>query len=133
MLSRATVKMFLGTKMSGEEEKIPGDTSQVFLEHLEGTGFFQQIKDLEKNLRAIAEDLQTLGKTATQRLEETESLAAHVLAVEAILAVMLKANPVETGEVEAMVKDKTAGLTDSPEGSPAVQTIAADILSEARD
>ena len=133
MLSRATVKMLQGTEMSGEEEKIPGDTSQVFLEHLEGTGFFQQIKDLEKNLRAIAEDLQALGKTATQRLEETESLAAHVLAVEGILAGMLKANPVETGEVEAMVKDKTAGLTDSPEGSPAVQTIAADILSEAHD
>ena len=54
MLSRATVKMFLGTEMSGEEERNPSDTSQVFLKHLEGTGFFQQIKDLEKNLRAIA-------------------------------------------------------------------------------
>ncbi len=133
MLSLAALETFLGTKMSGEKEKDPGDTSQVFLKHLEGTGFFQQIKDLEKNLRAIAEDLQTLGKTATQRLEETESLAAHVLAVEAILTVMLKATPVDAEEVKAVVKDKTAGLSDSPEGSPAVQTITADLLAEAQD
>ncbi len=133
MLCRAAPKTFLGTKMSGEEEVDPGDTSQVFLKHLEGTGFFQQIKDLEKNLRAIAEDLQSLGKTATQRLEETESLAAHVLAVEAILTVLLKIHPVDAGDVKAVVKDKTAGLSDSPEGSPAVQTIAADLLAEAQD
>jgi hypothetical protein len=80
--------------MSDEQEQCPDNTSSAFIEQLQATGFFEQIKNLETNLKIIAADLTSLGQTATQRLQETESLAAHVLAVESILAVMLKSNPV---------------------------------------
>jgi hypothetical protein len=109
-----------------------GKASKMFIEHLEGTGFFSQIKDLEANLQTIAGDLKNLGTTATQRLEETESLAAHILAIESILTVMLKASPVDGDTVRAAVKDKTAALSGEAEGSSTVHSIAADLLSGAR-
>jgi len=108
------------------------EASRKFIEHLEGTGFFEQIKDLEASLQTIAADLKNLGTTATQRLEETESLAAHILAIESILTVMLKASPVDGDAVRAAVKDKTAALSGEAEGSSTVHTIAADLLSGAK-
>ena len=114
--------------MSDEQGKNPDNASTAFIEHLEATGFFEQIKNLETNLKTIAGDLASLGQTATQRLEETESLAAHVLAVESILAVMLKANPVTEDQVRAAVTETTADLSGNSEGSPAVQQIVDDIL-----
>ncbi len=43
-----------------DEEEIGtdiGEASKKFIEHLEGTGFFEQIKDLEVSLQYIAGDL----------------------------------------------------------------------------
>lgn len=119
--------------MSDEQGHRPDNASSAFIEQLEATGFFEQIKNLETNLKTIAADLTSLGRTATQRLEETESLAAHVLAVESILAVMLKSNPVAVDQVMAAVTEKTAGLTADSGGSPAVRQIVDDILDRAGD
>ena len=66
--------------MSGDESSDLGTASQAFLEHLEKTGFFQQINELEKNLKSIADDIKILGDATIQRMQETESLVAHVLA-----------------------------------------------------
>ena len=119
--------------MSDEQGQNPDNVSRAFIEQLEASGFFTQIKNLETNLKTIAGDLAGLGKTATQRLEETESLAAHVLAVEAILSVMLKSYPVDADLVRAAVTDKTTDLTGNSEGSPAVQQIVDDLLERAGD
>ncbi|MCH7486736.1 MAG: hypothetical protein IIC04_07080, partial [Proteobacteria bacterium] len=97
--------------MSDEQGQNPDSASETFIEQLEAAGFFKQIKNLETNLKTIAEDLVSLGQKATQRLEETESLAAHVLAVESILAVMLNSNPLDADQVRAAVTEKTAGLS----------------------
>jgi hypothetical protein len=119
--------------MADEEETSVSEVSQAFVDQLTETGFFKQINDLESNLRTIAEDLKVLGQTATQRLQETESLAAHVLAIEAILAVVLKASPVNAVDVSAAISEKTSGMTDSGEGSSAVQGVAAEILAKAHE
>lgn len=118
--------------MPDDDGKEMGDASRAFLTHLQESGFFQQIKDLESNLKIIAGDLTSLGTTATQRLEETESLAAHVLAVEAVLVALLKVNPVDEEEVRAGIKTSTAELSGNSEGSEAVLSIAEDILTKAR-
>lgn len=113
--------------MPGGDGKNPGDPSKIFIDHLEKSGFFQQIQDLEDNIRKISEDLKGLGETATQRLEETESLAAHVLAIESILTVMLKNSPISDEELAAAIAQKTNGFTQEAEGNSAVQKIAENI------
>lgn len=110
--------------MSGNDNIPTGDTAQAFLEQLEKSGFFQQVKGLEANLRKISEDIKALGETATQRLEETESLAAHVLAIESILMVLLKDNPINEDDLKAAIREKTASLMQNADGSSAVQNIA---------
>ena len=80
----------LGGPMSEQNGNDPGDGNQVFIDLLESSGFFKQIHSLEDNLKIIAEELKTFGESAAQRMDETENLSAHVLAMEAILAVMLK-------------------------------------------
>ena len=107
------------------------EASQAFVKHLEESGFFNQIKDLEGNLTKIAEELQSFGQAAQARMEESENLAAHILAIESILAAVLKSSGVKAADIEAEVKDRTAAISGVEEGSPAVHAIAQDILKRA--
>jgi regulator of replication initiation timing len=118
--------------MVGNDGSETGDASRAFLEHLERQGFFQQIQDLESNLKIIANELSSFAKAASTRLEETESLAAHLLALQAIVTVLLRQVPVSDEEVKNEVKARTAVLTGNPEGSSTVQTVAADFLATVR-
>lgn len=104
---------------------------QVFLDLLEDAGFFKQINDLEDSLKTIAGELQTFGESAAGRVNEVENLAAHVLAVEAVLATMLKAYPVKKDALLAEIKDRTAAMIGHEDGSPTVRALALDMLEKA--
>ncbi len=106
--------------------------SQKFIEQLRESGFFQQITDLEQNLKTIAEDLKSLGEIAIQRLQETESLAAHVIAMEAVLTVILKDKQVELEDVKAVVRASMSDAPSGEEGNAIVESIAAEIVNKAR-
>lgn len=108
-----------------------GETPLDVIQQLQTSGFFEQIRDLDANIKKIVADLETLGTVATQRIRETENLAAHLLAVEAILAVILKTHPVDPEAVRATIKQMTAELTGDPEGSRAVHTVVDSLLSGA--
>ena len=115
--------------MSGDEPSDLATVSQVFLEHLEETGFFQQINELENNLKSIADELKILGDATIQRMQETESLVAHVLAIESILTVMMRSNPVDGTAVEDVVKEKTSEASGDADGSPKVRAVVEELLS----
>ena len=118
--------------MSEQDGNDPADGHQVFLDLLESSGFFKQIHGLEESLKIIAEELKTFGETAAQRMDEMENLSAHVLAMEATLAVMLKAYPIGAEDLKAEIRDRTAALSGNPEGSPTVHALAANILDKAQ-
>lgn len=118
--------------MADTDGALSSDASRAFLDHLERQGFFQQIKDLEGNLKLIANELSSFAKAASTRLEETESLAAHLLALQAIVTVLLRRVPLDDAEIANEVKARTAQLTGNPDGSPTVQSVAADLLAAAR-
>lgn len=113
--------------MSSRDDGGPDSVSLDFLKQLEESGFFQQIGELENSLKRISADIKSLGETATQRLEETESLAAHILAIEAILAVVIKNHPLDEKELKAAIDDKTSALSKEAAGSSAVRFIAENI------
>ncbi|MFQ5764264.1 MAG: hypothetical protein ACE5GT_04995 [Rhodospirillales bacterium] len=118
--------------MSDQDASGPADPHQVFLDLLEESGFFQQIHNLEENLKTIADELKSFGEAAGRRLDETDNLAAHVLAMESILAVMLRTYPIEAGDLEVEIKDRTAALAGNADGSPTVHALATDILKKAK-
>jgi len=110
----------------------PDQGHQVFIDLLEESGFFKQIHNLEENLKIIAEELKTFGDNARDRMAETENLAAHVLACESILSVLLKTYPIDADVLKAEIKDRTAALTGQEDGSPTVQALALDLLNKAK-
>tara|TARA_R110000868_G_scaffold355569_2_gene617099 strand:+ start:550 stop:909 length:360 start_codon:yes stop_codon:yes gene_type:complete len=114
--------------MSDNNGEDAQEASRAFVKHLENSGFFNQIKDLESNLTKIAEELQSFGQATQARMEESENLAAHILAIESILAVVLKSSSVTLEDVKAEVKDRTAVISGVEEGSPSVHAIAEDIV-----
>lgn len=119
--------------MSDDREKDLDGASLAFAAHLEKIGFFAQIKDLEENLKSIAEGFKSVGETATRRLQETESLAAHLIAVEAILSVVLKSVPVEPEDIAAAINERTAGQSKNGKADSAVRIIAGELISGKKD
>lgn len=105
------------------------DQGSDFLKQLEGSGFFNQVEGLQTSLAKLSTDITAIGDQATQRLDEMESMAAHVMAIEAVLAVILKTHPVDADAVKAEVVRRTSAFSDDPNGSPTVQAVAADIVS----
>jgi hypothetical protein len=121
--------------MSGDDDNNnkEEESSLDVIRQLQAAGFFEQIRDLDSNIKRIVSDLETLGTLATDRVRETENLAAHLLAVEAILAVILKTHPVDPEAVKTAIKDMTADLSGDPEGSQAVRTVVENLLSPSKE
>ena len=105
------------------------DQGGDFIKQLQDTGFFEQVGGLQSSLSNLSEDIAAIGDQASQRLDEMENLAAHVMAIEAVLAVMMKKMPVDAEELKAMVIEHTAELTGDENGSPTVQAVAADLIA----
>jgi len=104
------------------------DQGGNFLKELEGSEFLDQVGTLQSALSKLSEDISAIGDHATQRLDEVESIAAHVMAIEAVLAVMLKSHSIDPEELRAEVTARTRVCSDDPNGSPTVQAVAADII-----
>jgi len=105
------------------------DQGGDFIEQLQRTGFFEQVGNLQTTLSKLSEDIAAIGDQANQRLDEMESIAAHVMAIEAVLAVLLKTHALDPDEVRAEVAKRTGDLSDYPDGSPTVQAVAADLAA----
>jgi hypothetical protein len=123
-----------GVAMSGENgegQEARSDPSADFLKHLEEAGFFKQIAVLEANLKTIADDLKTLGQATIERTSETETLVAHVLAIEAILKAMIQAAPIDFEAVRDVIGQTTAAATGGTDGNPKVAAIAETIVKPA--
>jgi len=110
---------------------VPADPHQVFIDLLEESGFFKQVGALEQNLQTIAGELKAFAEGTASRMAEIENLAAHVLAIESVLAAMLARYPVDADVIAAEVKDRTAAMSGDAGGSPTVRALALNILDKA--
>lgn len=122
--------------MAGTQDTTPEKTLPAFLGELEAQGFLRQIQEIEGSLKGIAEQLANFSRSATERAQETESFAAHILALQAIVAVLARhANvPPESvaAEIGDEIKARTAKLAGNPDGSPEVLAIAQALLGDKR-
>jgi len=82
--------------------------------HLEAAGFFDQIGALERTLKRIAGDLKLLGDATVRGRGDTESLAAHILALEAAVGALMRTMPLDA---ETLRADRQAALRRRTGGS----------------
>jgi len=111
------------------EDKL-ANTALGLIEQLNSSGFFNQIRELDTNIKQIVGDLEVLGGLATQRVEETENLAAHLLAMEAILAVILRTYPVDPEAVQAAIREMTNRTSDDPAENDVAQSVIESLLAK---
>lgn len=111
----------------------PEELQQVF-DDIGLTGFMEQIGGLQESLSRVAEGMQALGENAVKQVRDTENLAAHILAIEAVLTVMLRQMPVDPTEVRDEALRRTRGIDHDPAAGPSVVVqLAEDILKRADD
>ena len=124
------------SKSSPPEDAASGKGAQGLMGELEVQGFFRQIQEIEGSLKGIAEQLANFARAATERAQETESFAAHILALQAIVAVLARHAKVPPESVAAEVQDeikaRTAKLAGTADGSPEVLAIAQSLLGGQR-
>jgi hypothetical protein len=116
--------------MADQEGQQPGAPSSEVIEQLRRAGFFDQMGGLEQNLKVLADSLKSLGDATVQRVQEMDSLIAHVLAIEAILGTILKTHPVDGAAVRALVRQRTGDISKDGQGSPAVLSVVDDLLGK---
>lgn len=94
--------------------------------------FLEQVGALQTTLEAVSKGMKTLGDAAIRQRQDTENMAAHMLALEAVLAVVLRQIPVDIAEVRDEVARRTDNFSDSNAGgSELVQRLAGDIVRRA--
>ncbi|MDH5189206.1 MAG: hypothetical protein OEW37_09665 [Rhodospirillaceae bacterium] len=101
---------------------------KTFIKTLEKSEFFQQMDNLKVSLAGVAGELSEVGARVNGRNEEVETLAAHIMAIEAILAVIIKDVSVDPEAVKAEVARRSEAFSGHPDGSPTVQAVALDIV-----
>ncbi len=107
-------------------------SAKVFIQHLEETGFFRHISDLDKNLRSIAEDIKVLGENAAKRIEQVENLAAHILAIEAVLSVLLRGREIDLDAVRQLIRSRSS-RAGTEEISETIETLAESLVMSSRN
>ncbi|MSO55120.1 MAG: hypothetical protein EXQ90_08410 [Rhodospirillales bacterium] len=98
--------------------------TEALMQRLEASGFFQQIRDLEENLGKISEAIGHIGKATVSRLDAMDNVLLHVLAVESIIAVMVRTHTVDRAAVKDAVDRITADLPKESQASASVLAIA---------
>lgn len=98
------------------------------------TDFMAQVGSLQDSLTRVAEGMQALGTNAVKQVRDTENLAAHILAIESVLTVILRQIPVDPSEVRDEARRRTQAIDHNPADGPSVVVqLVDDILKRAEE
>ncbi len=95
-------------------------------------GFLEQVGQLQESLSKVANGMNALGESAVRQSENSENLAAHIIAIESVLAVMLRHIPLDINDVRAEADHRTENINPGGAGGPSVvRQLAEDIVKKA--
>ena len=92
--------------------------------------FFDQIKEIDGNIKQLRDDLVGIGKSTHLHFDHLDDIAAHVIALEAIVTSMIPKVGVDGDDVHRRVKDMTAESSGNAAGSQKAHKLVDDILDE---
>jgi len=90
--------------------------------------FFDEIKEVEKNVLNLKEDLTAIRSGVEGSFDQLDDIAAHIIAIEAILVEVIKKTPVDAEAVKAWIVEATEVSTDDEGGSSKTQIIVDNLL-----
>lgn len=124
--------------MSDDDQKdnntLDAETGARMIEALGMESFVEHMGTLQTSLEKVAEGMDLLSGSAVRQGQDTDNLAAHIIAVETLLTVVLRQIPIDIAEVrkEALRRSESAG-EDRGQGNSMVADICEDILRRADD
>ena len=90
--------------------------------------FFDEIKEVEKNVLDLKEDLLAIKSGVEGSFDQLDDIAAHIIAIEAILVQVIKKTPVDAEAVKAWIVEATEASTGDEGGSTKTQIIVDNLL-----
>jgi hypothetical protein len=94
--------------------------------------FFDQIKEIDGSLKGLRDNLKNIGGAVDQQLDQLDDIAAHVIALEALVLQMLKKAPVDVDAAKAWVLKNTEGSTGKIGGSTKAREIVEHLVAAAK-
>lgn len=120
--------------MSDENGKRDAAAAARVMQDMGLTGFMEQIAQLQDSLGKVANGMNALGESAVRQGENSENLAAHIIAIESVLAVMLRHIPLDLNDVRAEADRRTQNIDPNSAGGPSVvRQLAEDIVRRSDD
>jgi len=90
--------------------------------------FFDEIKEVEKNVLDLKKDLMEIKSGVEGSFDQLDDIAAHIIAIEAILVQVIKKTPVDAEAVKAWIVEATEASTGDEGGSTKTQIIVDNLL-----
>ena len=91
--------------------------------------FFDQIKELDASLKQLRDEMKNIAAAAEAHFDQLDDIAAHIIALEAILASVMKQVKVDPEEVRAWIKEMTNEGGTRPEGSSKARMIVDQMIA----
>jgi hypothetical protein len=90
--------------------------------------FFDEIKVVETSVKQLGADLIKIREGVDGHYDQLDDIAAHVIALEAVLIEVLKKTEVDVDAIKAWIVDATEGSTGQEGGSTKAQIIVDNLL-----
>ena len=91
--------------------------------------FFDQIKEIDGNLKDLRNHLKTIGLGVDVHIDQLDDIAAHIIALEAILIQVIKKVDIDAEAAKEWIRDNTVESTGKEEGSVKAQVVLKDLLN----
>ena len=90
--------------------------------------FFDEIKEVEKNVADLKTDLVAIREGVEGSFDQLDDIAAHIIALEAILVEVIKKTPVDSDAVKAWIAETTEEPTGVDGGKSKTEIIVDSLL-----
>ena len=79
--------------------------------------FFDQIKDIDGSIKDLRDHLKNIGVAVDDHFDQLDNIAAHIIALEALVIQVVKKMDVDTEAAKAWIRENTEESTGKEGGS----------------
>ena len=89
--------------------------------------FFDQIQEIDGNLKDLRTNLKDIGSAVDVHFDQLDDIAAHVIALEALVAQVISTMDVDFEAAKEWIKENTKESSGNGEGSIKALTVLEDL------
>ena len=90
--------------------------------------FFDQINEIDGNLKDLRGHLKNIGSAVDVHIDHLDDIAAHVIALEAIVTQILEKVDIDPDGAREWIKKNTSASSENEEGSQKAIAVLTDLL-----